>query len=182
MTGLPVLGAGPLAWSVLAWRNSLVFHSLDKTTSLFIHLTPNILLYALRWLDNDPDSLAKYETLRGKDATFSQMVFLPIIPYLLWQVLYLIKVQGRVLLLLLVWVMVLNLFSSVISAKKVEERDYQTTYRWFSSMDKGGIGKLIKKASPNWRLAAFVGPFFARSSTLDVGPYPSELIRLVMGG
>jgi len=129
---------GPLAWSVLAWRNSLVFHSLDKTTSLFIHLTPNILLYALRWLDEDPDSLAKYETLRGKDATFTQMVFLPIIPYLIWQVLYLIKVQ-------------------VISAKKVEEQDYQTTFRWFSSMDKGGIGKLIKKASPSWRLAAFVG-------------------------
>jgi hypothetical protein len=106
---------------VLAWRNSLVFHSLDKTTSLFIHLTPNILLYALRWLDEDPDrcvydslepdscacvqqltscrgvcdSLATYETLRGKDATFTQMVFLPIIPYLIWQVLYLIKVQGR---------------------------------------------------------------------------------------
>jgi hypothetical protein len=40
------------------------------------------------------DSLATYETLRGKDATFAQMVFLPIIPYLIWQVLYLIKVQG----------------------------------------------------------------------------------------
>ena len=40
------------------------------------------------------DSLATYETLRGKDATFTQMVFLPIIPYLIWQVLYLIKVQG----------------------------------------------------------------------------------------
>lgn len=39
-------------------------------------------------------SLATYETLRGKDATFTQMVFLPIIPYLIWQVLYLIKVQG----------------------------------------------------------------------------------------
>jgi hypothetical protein len=47
---------------VLAWRNSLVFHSLDKTTSLFIHLTPNILLYALRWLDEDPDRFV-YDSL-----------------------------------------------------------------------------------------------------------------------
>ncbi len=51
-----------MAWSVLAWRNSLVFHSLDKTTSLFIHLTPNILLYALRWLDEDPDRFV-YDSL-----------------------------------------------------------------------------------------------------------------------
>lgn len=55
------LPSGPLAWSVLAWRNSLVFHSLDKTTSLFIHLTPNILLYALRWLDEDPDRFDSLE-------------------------------------------------------------------------------------------------------------------------
>jgi hypothetical protein len=129
---------GPLAWSVVTWRNSLVFHSLDKTTSLFIHLTPNILFYALRWLDQHPESVDKYETFRNKEVTFGQMVLLPIIPYLLWQALYFIKVQ-------------------VISAKKVQERDYQTTFRWFSSMDKGRIGKLVKKASPNWRLAAFMG-------------------------
>ncbi|CAD6974199.1 hypothetical protein A4X06_0g5710 [Tilletia controversa] len=31
---------GPLAWSVVTWRNSMVFHSLEKMTSLFIHIYP----------------------------------------------------------------------------------------------------------------------------------------------
>lgn len=129
-TGIPVVRAtlglfepqanvfliGPLAWSILAWRNSLVFHSLDKTTSLFIHLTPNLLFYALRWLDKHPEryidydslknvlsiltqtmrSVARYETFRdNNDISFSTMILTPIVPYLLWQAFYFIKVQGN---------------------------------------------------------------------------------------
>ncbi len=56
---------GPLAWAVLAWRNSLVFHSLDKITSLFIHLTPGILLHSLRWLATDPYMYVLRSTNQG---------------------------------------------------------------------------------------------------------------------
>jgi hypothetical protein len=31
---------GPLSWSILAFRNSLVLHSLDKVTSVYMHLAP----------------------------------------------------------------------------------------------------------------------------------------------
>ena len=40
---------GPLAWAILAWRNSLVFHDIDKITSLFIHAAPPLLMYTQRW-------------------------------------------------------------------------------------------------------------------------------------
>ena len=40
---------GPLAWAILAWRNSLVFHDIDKITSLFIHAMPPVLMYCQRW-------------------------------------------------------------------------------------------------------------------------------------
>jgi hypothetical protein len=96
------------------------------------------------------------------------MVLLPILPYILWQVFYLIKVQGTATHSLLprghpkMSFLTAYVAFTVISAKKVQEQDYQTTFRWFSSMDKGGIGKLIKKASPNWRLAAFVGTLPSR--------------------
>ena len=40
---------GPLAWSVLIFRNSLVFHDIDRTTSTFIHLSPALLSWAIRW-------------------------------------------------------------------------------------------------------------------------------------
>lgn len=44
-----VFANGPLAWAILAWRNSLVFHSVDKITSVFIHAFPALLTYCWRW-------------------------------------------------------------------------------------------------------------------------------------
>ena len=40
---------GPLLWAVFTFRNSLVFHSLDKITSCLIHITPCIVTWCLRW-------------------------------------------------------------------------------------------------------------------------------------
>lgn len=40
---------GPLALSVPTFRNSLVFHSADKMTSLFIHIGPALVAWAARW-------------------------------------------------------------------------------------------------------------------------------------
>lgn len=40
---------GPLAAAIVAWCNSLVFHSLDKTTSLIIHMFPALVSYCYRW-------------------------------------------------------------------------------------------------------------------------------------
>lgn len=40
---------GPLAWSVLAFAQSLVFHSHAHMTSVFVHVSPMMLTYAIRW-------------------------------------------------------------------------------------------------------------------------------------
>ena len=40
---------GPLLLAVLLWRNSFVPHSTDKMTSLFIHISPAIALWGVRW-------------------------------------------------------------------------------------------------------------------------------------
>ena len=37
-----VMSHGPIAIAILAWQNSIVFHSLDKMTSYFIHIMPVI--------------------------------------------------------------------------------------------------------------------------------------------
>jgi len=39
---------GPLAWAIVAWRNSLVFHDLERITSLFIHILPPLTMFAQR--------------------------------------------------------------------------------------------------------------------------------------
>ena len=38
---------GPLAWATYIFRNSLVFHDLDKMTSVYIHVLPLFLTYGL---------------------------------------------------------------------------------------------------------------------------------------
>ncbi|KAJ3050944.1 hypothetical protein HK097_008083 [Rhizophlyctis rosea] len=43
------LANGPVLAAITAWRNSLVFHSLDKVTSLLIHFEPPMTLFVLRW-------------------------------------------------------------------------------------------------------------------------------------
>uniref|UniRef100_A0A0G4GKU4 Glycerophosphocholine acyltransferase 1 n=1 Tax=Chromera velia CCMP2878 TaxID=1169474 RepID=A0A0G4GKU4_9ALVE len=40
---------GPLAWSVLAQFNALVFHDIDQSASLLIHMMPILVSYTMRW-------------------------------------------------------------------------------------------------------------------------------------
>lgn len=47
------LSNGPLAWAIVAWRNSMVFHSVDKITSILIHLGPPILCASLRHVSKE---------------------------------------------------------------------------------------------------------------------------------
>ena len=46
-----MMSNGPLAWSVLTFSQSLVFHSHAHMTSVFIHISPMLLSHALRWAD-----------------------------------------------------------------------------------------------------------------------------------
>eukprot|EP00041_Stephanoeca_diplocostata_P027794 m.772165 g.772165 ORF g.772165 m.772165 type:complete len:475 (-) comp23246_c0_seq23:1630-3054(-) len=49
-----VVSSGPLCFAILIWRNSLVFHSLDKVTSTLLHLYPALLMYCWRWTAASP--------------------------------------------------------------------------------------------------------------------------------
>jgi hypothetical protein len=43
------LANGPLAWAIVLWRNSLVFHSPERLTSLYIHAVPPLVTWVQRW-------------------------------------------------------------------------------------------------------------------------------------
>ena len=47
-----ILCMGPLMCAIIVWKNSLVFHSLDKLTSFFLHAFPPIVVHLLRWIKN----------------------------------------------------------------------------------------------------------------------------------
>jgi hypothetical protein len=89
---------GPLLWSILAFRNSIVPHSLDKMTSHFMHWFPACVCFAARWHPSDamqahlrasPAARAHWES-----ASLGELVLLPLLPYLAWAVFYYVKVGG----------------------------------------------------------------------------------------
>ena len=44
-----VFSNGPLAFAIMMFRNSLVYHEIDKLTSMAIHAIPMIVMTHIRW-------------------------------------------------------------------------------------------------------------------------------------
>jgi len=76
-----VLSHGPLAVAILAWQNSIVFHSLDKMTSFYIHIMPALTCYLQRW-DVIPGSIPA----EGLSLSFTEAIITPMMLYSAWQV------------------------------------------------------------------------------------------------
>ncbi|KAI9738122.1 MAG: hypothetical protein M1818_005550 [Claussenomyces sp. TS43310] len=100
------LAFGNNAVAIAMWRNSLVFHSLDKVTSLFIHIMPCVALHCIVHILPDDLQEARFpavHTIRtappGDPRHYSllAMTFWSTIPYAIWQLLYhfLITVRRR---------------------------------------------------------------------------------------
>lgn len=75
-----VLCMGVLMMAILVWQNSLVFHSLDKLTSIFIHVFPPLTLHLYRWGLIPSASITPDDSLSWSDLTL-----LPAGLYLAWQ-------------------------------------------------------------------------------------------------
>lgn len=79
-----VLSHGPIAIAILAWQNSIVFHSLDKMTSFYIHIMPPLTCYLQRWAiipGSVPDT--------PLDLSFGDTIVTPLFIYCAWQAAYL---------------------------------------------------------------------------------------------
>ena len=76
--------SGPLMWSIMAMRNSLVFHDVDKITTLMMHASPALAGWSLRWFPDDHYRMNE----RFSVATLGELVGLPILFYCCWVVLY----------------------------------------------------------------------------------------------
>ncbi|KAI8331542.1 hypothetical protein BC941DRAFT_438663 [Chlamydoabsidia padenii] len=131
------LTGGPVAWAIITWRNSLVFHSLDKVTSVFIHIMPALVTYVIRWLpqlhpstesgqiyrdQHFPGLTAADNTMSFKDCMISSTV-----AYLIWQGLYFV-------------------FIMVKRREKIEAGLRVTSYSWLLN-DTTSKKSLIQKAA-----------------------------------
>lgn len=104
-----VMTNGPLVWAILTWRNSLVFHSLDKVTSVYIHVLPSLLMYCRRWYKRDGAA-----PLEDRWLSFDQHILFPILGYLLWQVAYVYRTE-------------------ILDKERLKHnKDLQTSMRWLT--------------------------------------------------
>jgi len=120
---------GVLLGAILAWRNSLVFHSLDKVTSIAIHLLPGLLTYLERWNENGRMcSKAEKDTCRiGIQGALLE----PLLFYMCWQCLYILKTE-------------------VMDRKiMLANPNIQTSMRWLTRDSKNPMHKIAKKVCRN---------------------------------
>ncbi|KAL2534322.1 hypothetical protein Adt_07673 [Abeliophyllum distichum] len=93
---------GPLAWALIIWRCSLVFNSMDKIVSVFIHLLPGLVYFTIRWWDPvffeamHPEGTAErasWPYVESKSYLWTWLFFVPLFAYSIWQVLYFLIVD-----------------------------------------------------------------------------------------
>lgn len=151
---------GPLLWAIVTWRNSLVFHDIDKITSVFIHIFPvigtycflfkklltnffhkflfvTLVTYVVRWF---PEMQEQYQVCANSQCTisFTQVIVPHLLFYLFWQIAYLLKTE-------------------VIDAELMKKRkELQTSFRWLSQDTKGAYFKMINALGPNFRIVMFI--------------------------
>ncbi|KAH6654952.1 hypothetical protein BKA67DRAFT_591576 [Truncatella angustata] len=101
------LAFGNNAVAIIMWRNSLVFHSFDKVTSLFIHIMPCVTLHCITHLipealqrDRFPAIWAVKTSPPGTPTAYANVISMlawSTVPYLIWQLAYyfLITVRRR---------------------------------------------------------------------------------------
>ena len=107
---------GLLLFAILTWRNSLVFHSIDKMTSIYIHLFPSLLMFCLKWR-------TEFGTNLSMD--YYRVFTLSIMYYCIWQASYFIKTE-------------------LIDKKKLDnDCEIQTSLRWLSKDTKNFINKFV---------------------------------------
>lgn len=113
---------GPLASAIVVWRNSLVFHDLDKVTSFFLHAFPPLLCHLLRW-DLIPCNAVQENT----SISFGPYFFSAVGIYVCWQIMYLVATE--------------YLFKPQLDA----DPELTTSLRYLSQDKKNPARKLVNK-------------------------------------
>ena len=83
-----VLCMGVLMNAIVVWQNSLVFHSIDKLTSIYIHVLPPLTVHLYRW------GLIESSVIQPDDQlSLTDLVLWPSVLYLAWQAAFLLTTE-----------------------------------------------------------------------------------------
>lgn len=137
------LSHGSLASAVITWRNSLVFHDVDKVTSLFIHIYAPFTFTTIRHYL--PNSVAKFPALAEVPHLnpLHALLFSSVI-YCIWQGLY--------------WQ-----FVYIGKKAKVDSGQRVTSFSYLLADKRGAIGKALSSVPEDTRVFSFMLGQFSMS-------------------
>ncbi|XP_065906089.1 uncharacterized protein [Dysidea avara] len=124
---------GPLLWGIIMWKNPLVFHSVDKMTSLYLHISPALVVNSLRWYSIQGYTTCPIEPIGNIcNLTFTEFLTYPVICYGIWQVIY------------YVWV-------DMIKKEHIKRNNIVTSYDFMTEhIPKGPSYHLVHSCGPQW--------------------------------
>jgi hypothetical protein len=120
---------GPLMFAIYLNRDKLFLHSQSHLTSTYIHMTPALMVWGLRWHNTGTDFTEMYPvdfTIMGIMSYYCYMMKLTVPVYMVWAVGY-------------YWYMFIYKWNDIY------EKDNQTMYRQFAENDKNDLSKIEKK-------------------------------------
>eukprot|EP00301_Raphidiophrys_heterophryoidea_P026424 c9120_g1_i1.p1 GENE.c9120_g1_i1~~c9120_g1_i1.p1 ORF type:complete len:365 (+),score=56.95 c9120_g1_i1:62-1096(+) len=130
---------GPIAWAVLAFRNALVFHSIDKLTSLLIHLTPALVTHVVRFRLTEKFHVCETSGHAPHQCStlsiqFKNMALFGTVFFFCHQVAYYIFVQQCCM-----------RFNKAFAAGKNDDGEvaYWTSFRWLTRNRKALLSRII---------------------------------------
>lgn len=132
---------GPLLLAIVMWRNSIVFHSFDKMTSMFIHLLPSLVTFCHRWAGHLANNT--YPIHENVDESITTILnnfwSVPFGYYIIWQMIYLIKTE-------------------LLSKRKLAyNTEMMTSLRWLTKKKDSKSYKLFSVFGEHNQLPTFVG-------------------------
>jgi len=161
------LSSGPLVWAIIAWKNRLVFHDIDKVTSLAIHSFPVGVSYLWRWtpMSQPADAISELLGLGWSPVKFPvppsadtvglwELYALPLLVYSIWQILYYWKTE------------VLDL--SRLNA----DPELQTSLRWLVRDTRNAMNVMVR------RVLTATG-FLRRDEALNAAHLKTKIIFMV---
>lgn len=130
------LAHGPSAIAIATWRNSLVFHSVEKVTSLFIHIYPALVFTVIRhFYPNAPERFPALKELDTISVTKTLTICSTI--YIVWQTMY-------------------YRFVIIARAQKISKEGRPTSFTYLLNSKTGLISKLLRSVRPAWRANGFM--------------------------
>lgn len=136
------ISMGPLLWSIVAFRNSLVLHSLDKTTSHFLHWAPACVMYAQKWGPSNPALKEKLSTdplaaSEWQSASLRELALYPLIFHGIWAVAYYVKIF-------------------VVSSEKIQKKGYETLFQYVTRSRKSVFGAVVLRFPEKYQPIAYM--------------------------